>query len=147
MVFKKAVKSIPQIANCYCDGKSALGANSNKVREADARKLQGSVDLDKCVLDAYPNDNRWDYVLGYHGHAYFVEVHPASTSDVETMINKFNWLKNWLRSQGTPLNAMKSADPFHWVFTNRNTIAKNSTYERRLIKAGLGKPKRELVLK
>lgn len=146
MAFRRAVQNTPQIANCYQNGKSALGINSVKVREANPRSLSGSVELDACLLRQFPTANRWDYVVGYNNVAYFMEVHHASTSEVDTMINKLNWLKNWLRTDGTYLDAIKASNPYHWVFTNKNTISKGSTYERRLVRAGLGMPKRELVL-
>ncbi len=92
------------------------------------------------------NANRWDYIVGYRNQSYFVEVHPASTSEVGNIINKLNWLKQWLSINASHLNDIKAANPFHWVSTGRIGILPNSTYSRRLAIAGLGIPKSLLNL-
>lgn len=44
----------------------------------------------------YPNASRWDYAIGYDQKAWFVEVHPANTSNVKEMLKKVEWLESRL---------------------------------------------------
>lgn len=67
-VFSKEIKKIPEIAGCLRDGLTALGKHSKKIMDYEKGKLEGSVDIDGCLRDKYPNDNRWDFVLGYNKH-------------------------------------------------------------------------------
>lgn len=137
---------IQSITNCYQPGLQALGKNSKKVKPQNSRICCGSVDLDSCLKAALPNDPRWDYIICYNEQIYFVEVHPASTSQVQKMIDKANWLKRWLVNEGAPL-AERSADvPFQWVGTKDIAVFTGTTYARKLITAGIALPKRELVL-
>lgn len=97
--FQNAVKSIPEIKDGYCHGLQALGQNAQKVKFKDSKKLNGSVDIDKSTIALYPEANRWDYAIGYDGKAYFLEIHPANTSDVTPVIEKAKWLENWLQQK------------------------------------------------
>jgi hypothetical protein len=72
------------------EGESQLIAVNN------TRLLEGSVDIDACTLKNHPNEARWDYAIGYESKAYFVEIHPADTSNVNEVIKKAEWLKQWL---------------------------------------------------
>lgn len=147
MSFKKKVDSIDDIKAGFKPGKQALGSNSGKIKESSSTSLNGSVDLDASLKTKFPNASRWDYTIGYKQKSYFIEVHPATEGEIITMINKLEWLKGWLRTTGKPLLDICADDPFHWVFTNRNAISKRSSSARKLTKAGLSLPKRELVLK
>lgn len=86
--FEKAVKSVSVISDSYCLGLTAMGSYSAKVKATNTRLLEGSVDIDAATKKTYPESNRWDYALGYDGLVYYVEVHPASTSEVNTVIAK-----------------------------------------------------------
>ena len=99
--FKAAVEATQEIREGYCNGLQALGGNAAKVAVTDTRKLNGSVDIDACTLELYPNETRWDYAIGYDEKAYFLEVHPANTSNVKEMIQKADWLKQWLQRKAS----------------------------------------------
>ena len=80
--FKSIVQAIPAIAGAYREGLQALESkDAGKVKPQNPRKLSGSVYLDKCLETTNHHDARWDYVIGYSEKAYFVEVHPANTSN------------------------------------------------------------------
>ena len=100
-IFYSAVKGTKEISNGYQTGLQALGSNSTKITVPDTRKLNGSVDIDSCVKDLYPTENRWDYAIGYNETAYFIEIHPAETSSVTKMIAKVTWLKQWLKKSSS----------------------------------------------
>ena len=91
--FESIVQAIPAIASAYRDGLQALESkDAGKVKPQNPRNLSGSVYLDKCLEKTNPHDARWDYVIGYCEKAYFVEVHPANTSNVDEVVKKKNWL-------------------------------------------------------
>lgn len=67
-----------------------LGAIKEKscINVPHTRRAGGSVNLDKAMEKDFPEDNRWDYALEYDGYTFFLEVHPASTSEIKCMIKK-----------------------------------------------------------
>lgn len=130
--FVCAVRSVEDIANGLCSGLRALGANSSVVEVDNTRKLNGSVDIDSCTRDKYPSAARWDYVVGYDNKAYFLEVHPANTSNVDEMIQKSLWLRQWLRRTARALENIKASEVLYWVPSGRYAILPNSPQNRRL---------------
>jgi len=135
--FHKAVEATPDIRNCYQSGLLALGIHSSKISVASPSFIDGSVDIDGCTTSRYPNSNRWDYVFAYNGKAYFVEIHSANTSQVKTVLNKLQWLKEWLNHNATEINKLKAKHPFFWIQSNGFAIPKTSPQYRAASKAGL----------
>ncbi|MCS7036436.1 MAG: hypothetical protein RMJ33_14275 [Saprospiraceae bacterium] len=143
--FAKAVHDTPSIAECYQRGLQALGSDSDKVSPKNSRHCQGSVSLDACLQAAFPNDNHWDYALGYAGKAYFVEVHPAIPREVKTVLKKLEWLKGWLRKEAPKLENLKADSAFHWIASgNVGTLSTSREY-RQAAQAGVA-PKSKLQL-
>lgn len=137
-VFKEAVEATPDIATCYQPGLSALKSNSSKVKVGNTRNLNGSVDIDACTSAQYPQANRWDYAIGYNSEAYFVEAHPASPGEVDVVIKKLNWLKNWLNTKAPELNKIKAkANPFVWVQSGKFDIPKTTPQYRKAVSNGI----------
>ena len=131
--FKTAVESIPEVADGYRAGLQALSnADARKIKVANTGLLSGSVDIDKCTKDNYPEENRWDYALGYNDKAYFVEVHGATTSEIKTIISKAEWLKSWLRKTGKPLLEIQASNTLYWIATGKVAILPTSNYRRNL---------------
>ena len=94
MSFADVIQSIPEIVQCLKKGLQALGGNSTKIEIRETRALTGSVDIDTCLANRYPNAPRWDYVFGYKSRIYYVEIHPAgSTGEVGRIVAKLEWLK------------------------------------------------------
>jgi hypothetical protein len=144
MDFKQAVQGTPEIASAYKKGLQALGANSKFIRMMQPGLCNGSVDIDGHLVDIYPQENRWDYVVGYKETAEFIEIHPASTSNIEEMIKKYRWLVKWI-SGATPLNTIPRQ--YHWVASGKIAILPGSSQKRRLIQEGIPNPVKLLVLK
>ena len=111
--FKSIVQAIPAIAGAYREGLQALESkDAGKVKPQNPRKLSGSVYLDKCLKTTNPHDARWDYVIGYREKAYFVEVHPANTSNVDEVVKKKKWLDVWLKTNALDLKAMMAGTSY-----------------------------------
>lgn len=108
----------------HLTGLSALKANSKYVRVTNTKLLDGSVDIDEAVRDKYPEDSRWDYVVGYENEAFFIEVHPAATSNVDDMVKKVKWLKNWLASSAPDLKSLHKIEVYYWIPSRRVSILK-----------------------
>lgn len=136
-LFKQAVESTPEINTGFRSGLTALGANSEKVRVDNARKLNGSVDIDNCTAQLRPTEPRWDYAIGYENKAYFLEVHPANTSNVQEMINKANWLKQWLCKNAPALQSIMAENTFYWVPSGKYAIDRRSSQYKKLAQSNI----------
>jgi len=119
--------------------------------------LTGSIDLDSALAGEaeHANEPRWDYGIGYkpkraEERAIWIEVHPASTSNVREVISKANWLRTWLRDNAPQLALLTIGDgpvrPFVWIATARIQIPRNSPQARQLAIAGLDMPRKALRL-
>ena len=98
--FQLAVEQTAEVSAAYEPGLRALRrAEVGKVVASDGSRLDGSLNIDDAVAQLYPNENRWDYAIGYGQKVYFVEIHPAFTGEVPKMIAKLNWLKLWLKAK------------------------------------------------
>lgn len=147
--FRKAIENTPDVQHGYREGLQAIvKADKRAVMVKDARRLDGSLNIDEETKMLYPNESRWDYAVGYDGKVYYVEVHPANTSNIEEMIKKKVWLVNWLKEKAPSLNALKAGSPkFQWAATESAVhISSQSMYARRLSQQGIEKPKRPVVL-
>ncbi|TVQ96657.1 MAG: hypothetical protein EA398_15710 [Deltaproteobacteria bacterium] len=149
--FREVVKEVPSIADAFEPGLRALHARDRaRILAPEPRRLRGSVDLDEALRVDRPGENRWDYIIGLSAgeaeRAIFVEVHPASTSDVATMLRKLQWLKEWLRGEGAALRALRDSRPYRWVASGKVVIRPGTPQARRLASSGLAFPVRELEL-
>lgn len=145
MTFEEIIRQTPDVATGYMSGLGALKRSDRpKINVSDNRLLGGSVNIDGCTVGRYPEDNRWDYVFDYNDRFFFVEVHPANTSEVRVVLNKLAWLENWLRTQA-PLLDKRQAKTYHWIQSGRFDIPKSSREFRLVSEKGL-KPKPRLQL-
>ncbi len=144
MSFEEIVKSIDDIKGCYEKGLRALkGGQSTKIRVAKTRQLNGSVDLDSCTVKKYPDDARWDYIVGYKKKVFFIEIHPASTSNVKEIVKKSDWLRKWLKVKGRALKPkIARNEPYRWVATGKVAILPNSKYARVLAQNKISFPQK-----
>ncbi|GIV16886.1 MAG: hypothetical protein KatS3mg022_2321 [Armatimonadota bacterium] len=151
--FRQAVEQCPDLGmSAWQPGLQALGQNSQRVRCSDTRRLTGSVFLGEALKEQYPGSPRWDYGIGWRESrrevALWIEVHPAHTGEVETVLRKLQWLKWWLAASAPALGDITPQDrsPFHWIATDSVSIPKNSPQARRLSQSGLRYPVRILQL-
>ncbi|WP_008314814.1 hypothetical protein [Leptolyngbya sp. PCC 6406] len=135
MSFRSAVQSTPSLQAALKPGLRALGSNSSKIKSNDPGKCEGSIDIDTTVRAQYPNSSRWDYALGYGGKTYFVEVHSAKTDEVSSVLNKLQWLKDFLVRDVPELN--KEPRSFHWIASGKVAILPSSSQARQLAQKGL----------
>jgi hypothetical protein len=148
--FRKAVVACSDVT--LQEGLQALSpASREKIRPKNTRSVKGSVDLDKDLRDRLPAENRWDYAVGYEGNdnverAFFIEIHPAETSEIRRMVRKAQSLKTWAERHAPDLWNMTIPREIHWVASGRCNLRLNDAYRRQLALAGVGSPKQYLEL-
>lgn len=130
--FNTAIDSCDEIRGYMKQGLSALGRNSSKVKTQHPALIDGSVDIDTAVRSIRPDEPRWDYVVGYSGQAYFLEVHPADTKNVDEMVKKVTWLKHWLTVEAPDLKNLHKCGSYHWIPSGRVKILKTSPQYRKI---------------
>ena len=145
--FKEAITKCKEIADAFQPGLKALGAESCYIKANNPKLIDGSVNIDKCLKSRYPHASRWDYAIGYNLNAYFVEIHPADTSNVDEMIRKVWWLRKWLSESATDLQLLHKCKVFHWIPTGRVRILKGSTHYKKIAKNNLVITDKIMVLK
>ena len=101
--------------------------------------------------------NPWDYGIGFRERdgrevALWIEVHPASTTEVSTVLKKLAWLQSWLRQEAPALHALSqrrsAGNNYFWLATGPGCISRrHSPQARRLRQAGLDLPRRTLELR
>ena len=154
MSFKRAVQAEPHpVKGAYRAGKQALENRHRRlVTCKDPRRLTGSINLDSALAGQsdYANAARWDYGLGYRPEAkrreqaIWIEVHPATTSEVDAVLGKLRWLQDWLNVGAGCLKRMTDrADSkirFVWIASAGVNIPQNSPKARLLRESGIQGP-------
>ena len=137
--FQKAVAQTSDVAQGYRKGLQALRRNETSLSvAANPQKLDGSLDIDSTVKHLYPESSRWDYAVCYDLKVCFVEVHPAYTSEVQTMKQKLSWLKAWLTEKAPAINALPThSQKYVWVQSGKSAILPNSRQAKELASIGL----------
>lgn len=135
-----AVEKTVDVRGCFKVGFGAIRNNERqKFVVPEPRLIGGSLDIDSSTKTKYPGDFRWDYAVEYNNETFFIEIHPGSTNEIQTVISKLGWLKKWLKEKAPEIDALKSKDkrPYHWVFTNNYAILPNSRYAKQLSLHGI----------
>lgn len=137
--FQVAVENTEDVKNGFCGGLKGIKKSDRcKVDTAHPEKLQGSLDIDSQVKPLYPEAPRWDYALSYDDKIYFFEVHPAETSEVDKVIKKVKWLKDWLKNKATEIDKLpKSEHPYTWIQSGHYGILATANVTRKLAVAGI----------
>lgn len=135
MTFKGCIESIPMISAAFKDGLKAVERRDvSKIKTNDSRMLSGSVYLDECLKVTFPHEARWDYIIGFKDMAYFAEVHPANTSNVDEVVKKKVWLESWISNHASILKTCMAKDNYYWIASGKIAILKNSPQARRIAK-------------
>lgn len=129
LTFREAIERTPDVANGFRGGLAAFGQYAGKIRVPDSRLIDGSLDIDASTADKYPQENRWDYALSYHNEVFYIEIHPAISSEVSKMIKKLTWLKGWLTMHAPEIKKLTamSKNPYYWVQSSNCSIPKHTS--------------------
>jgi hypothetical protein len=142
MTFREAVKQTPNFENAWQKGLEALRAQDKPhIVAENTRLLRGSVDVDKALQKQDPHAHRWDFAIG-HKHTnrkqdciYWVEIHTASDSQVNVVLDKLRWLRAWLIDDGKELD--KFEREFIWVSSGATSFTLNSPQLKQFAVLGL----------
>lgn len=148
MTFEKAVKAAPHPVNgAYRRGKQAFeNKHRGLVTCDDPGRLTGSIDLDSSLKKELPNDTRWDYGLGYKPsrggeQAIWIEVHSATTGEVTKVLEKLQWLQDWLNGEAELLKRLTDRAGkdirYVWIASGRIRIPSHMPQAKRLNQNGL----------
>jgi hypothetical protein len=144
MNFNHAVRSSNDVRDAYQPGLQALlERDRNRLSCQDTRKISGSLNLDATLAGLYRDQPRWDYGIGIKktestDKAIWVEVHPADANQVQKMVEKLAWLKNWLDNRAPDLMGITERDsPYIWVSSGRVSFQRTSPQAKRLALAGI----------
>jgi hypothetical protein len=103
--------------------------------------LKGSVDVDGALQNQQPNAHRWDFAIGYR-HAnrgedcvYWVEVHTANDKEVNVVLDKLRWLRNWLAGDGKLLKQFER--DFIWVSSGATSFTLGAPQLKQFAQLGL----------
>jgi hypothetical protein len=142
MTFKDAVGKTAHLENAWKEGLQALRRQDKPhIEPQDTRRLRGSADVDSALQTIEPNANRWDFAIAYQHtnltaeFIYWVELHTASTSEVEVVIKKANWLLGWLKTQDNPLRYFQKK--IVWVSSGPTTFSLTAPQKKAMALAGL----------
>ncbi|HPD30000.1 MAG TPA: hypothetical protein PLL20_08410 [Phycisphaerae bacterium] len=142
MSFQNDVEQTAGLEHAYRPGKQALRpADQNKVDAIATRRLAGSADIDAALENLRPNENRWDYVVGWatkekSEFLYWIEVHSASGAGaVREILDKLTWLKGWLDGEGNRLRNYRRK--IVWIASGKSAFQQNSPQLKRLVAAGV----------
>jgi len=146
MRFKEAVENTEDLPDAYRPGLRALKKiDRDRIKCQQSRNLAGSVDLDTALAVSCPEDPRWDYGIGIckgrnPDGVIWVEVHPASTTHIQDMLKKLDWLKRWLAASAPLLKKMtdeKKEKTYVWVASGRVHLPPNCPQRRKLAARGI----------
>ena len=141
MRFKDAVEKTDGLAKTYKPGLQALKrVDGHRIQCRNTRHLTGSIDLDGALRDSHPNDPRWDYGIGVRRTqnsdcVIWIEVHPASSSHIQDVLKKLEWLKEWLGSSAPRLKTIST--DYVWIASGEVSISTNSPQRRKLAAKGI----------
>jgi hypothetical protein len=107
------------------------------------------VNIDRALRTLFPNAARWDYLVGVGGprqrdSAVWIEVHSASSSHIDDVLNKLRWLEQWLASSAPELKQLPPS--FCWIATGTVSFRRGSLLANKIAQAGLRFPVKHLNL-
>ena len=142
MTFKEAITQTPNLETAWQPGLQALRAeDKSHVKAENTRRLSGSADVDTALLLREPQANRWDFAIGYRHKnrndefIYWVETHTGSDNQINVVLKKLEWLKNWLRGDGRHLDRFDR--DIAWVSSGHTLFTKGSAQVKALAQKGL----------
>ena len=142
MTFKKAVDGTQDLSGAWRAGLQALSTKDKAhVSVEDPQRLCGSVNVEESLRSKQGHQNAplWDYAVGHQPEnvkgemVYWIEIHPANQHGVSEVLNKLEWLLQWLKDSAPLLRKMPPA--FIWVSSGKTSFTASSPQARKLARA------------
>lgn len=137
--FQVAIENTPEVKAGYCSGlKAVKGSDRAKIVPSQPLLINGSLDIDTCVKNIYPDNNRWDYAISYNNKITFLEIHPAYDKEIKVLQEKLGWLKTWLKSNAPQIAALPKSDkPFCWMPSGETGFLSTSVSRKKIALLGI----------
>jgi len=142
MNFKTAVEKSDHLSNAFRQGLQALRKRDRRhIKAEDTRRITGSVDVDSAYATVDPQASRWDFGVAYqHTNrndevVYWVETHTASSSEIETVLQKAAWLQQWFQAKGKYLARFEK--DMVWVSSGSTRLTLSDPKRKRMAELGL----------
>lgn len=128
-------------------GLQALASRDRQAIDATPPDLvRDSLDLDLALAAEYPNEARWDYLIGIAAperNPIAIEIHPATEGEVDRIIEKKRSAQPHLR---THLRGGARIRAWYWVASGKVALPPTGSGARRLAAAGVRLAGRTLAL-
>ena len=153
MTFKESIQLTASINQAYQPGLEALPkSDRNHISVQRPRSLSGSINLDLTLSKSEPSSHRWDFGIaqkvGDGEKIYWVEIHPESTSEINTVIKKLTWLKQWLADAGGHLGFKNFSNrEFIWISSGKTALIPSGQQSKLLASNGLRQVGDHLIIK
>jgi len=100
-----------------------LPADKKHIKVPEPKSIVGSLALDRAAAGDLPEDFRWDYLLDYGGEIFFIEIHPASTSEINRMIGKVDAVRRWLDATAPAIFSLPPRNhKYYWVSSGNTRL-------------------------
>lgn len=112
------------------------GAHRNLIAAPERARVGDSMDLDSALEAAFPNQNRWDYVLSVPDAGLLVGVEPHTSADheISVVIKKKQRALEHLREHLQPKYGVTR---WYWATSGRCMFSSMERARRRLDAAGI----------
>lgn len=94
-------------------------ADRKLIKKSERSKIGDSLDLDEAFRQAYPQENRWDYLLSVPTSSRIVGVEPHSAKDGEVSVVIAKKRSSTLRLQGHLIPQQRIAA---WIWVASGTV-------------------------
>lgn len=132
-----ALRSGSSIATAVLTGMTALGKSDRKlIHESIRPEIGDGINLDEATRIAFPNQNRWDYVLSVPNRKLLIGVEPHSANDGElsVVIKKRNNAVDFLADQLKPGERVAR---WYWVTRGKVNFSNTEKARRALDQNGI----------
>lgn len=100
---RAALESSSSLVQHVQNGLGALDRSHRHLIAKDVgSEIGDSLDLDAALQPNFPNDHRWDYLLGHSGKVVGLEPHSAKEDQISTVIDKRKAARDHLKTHLKP---------------------------------------------
>lgn len=111
-------------SHCKAGTSALIAADKARLSVTDG-KVTASIDVDGLMKKAEPNSNRWDYLIEYCDKVYAIEVHGCTEGEVDKVVKKAEWIRQWINRQPNLKKIVYKADiaVCFWLSSNTTNIS------------------------
>ena len=135
MSIRKALAPASTLQDHVCAGTKAIESKDVYCIESRSRRrVVESLYLDEALRRAYPNANRWDYIISTKNGLFGIETHSAKESEISGLIRKKNWAVSQMVAH---LQPGKRVSVWYWVASGFVAFTDTGKTRRRLNQLGI----------